>query len=300
MREDVTSAKSSTSNARRSKKSSTARHNNNEIDNNNRNEQQSKPKRRKPFKRLRGLLTGESRKERKARKAAKRRARAMAGADGEASTSRAASTDDVSTVYGVDIQSVATRTVDGRAYNSRNAGPDAHGTPNSRSAGVPAPGTPGAASARGGSGGPDASYNALQVILLLMDPDTRRFELLQLEFDSNKAVVADVLAQVPHSVTEEALRKKSYYAISDRDGTKLQGKRRLKELCQSGGAEIFVGIPEGIDETECARLARPILGDDKVRYMVRVSTPFLAAICVVQDCLYRFPSRNLSFLELSQ
>ena len=106
----------------------------------------------------------------------------------------------------------------------------------------------------------------LKVVLLLMDPETRRFELLQLEFDSLKALVSDVLAQIPVSVTEESLRKQAYTGICGYKGIEMTENKLLADFCQ--GNEVLVAIPTGVSAKECARLARPILGDEKVIAMV--------------------------------
>eukprot|EP00984_Skeletonema_dohrnii_P022199 scaffold11318_cov68-Skeletonema_dohrnii-CCMP3373.AAC.1 len=70
----------------------------------------------------------------------------------------------------------------------------------------------GAGSNKAATARPAASPAAkpIQVVLLLMDPNSRRFELLQLEFDSNKALVSDVVRQVQSSATEDTLRNLSY------------------------------------------------------------------------------------------
>ena len=107
----------------------------------------------------------------------------------------------------------------------------------------------------------------LKVVLLLMDPETRRFELLQLEFDSDKALVSDVLTQIPVAVTEEVLKKQSYVGISGAAGTEMKASVLLSEFCE--GNDVLVAVPEGVAAQECARLARPILNDDKVINMVR-------------------------------
>merc|ERR1712238_591081 len=62
------------------------------------------------------------------------------------------------------------------------------------------------------------SKNTIQVILLLMDPKSRRFELLQLEFDEDKSLVEDIITQIPLSATEDVLRAKNYTTICDRSG----------------------------------------------------------------------------------
>ena len=42
----------------------------------------------------------------------------------------------------------------------------------------------------------DSTAKPLQIFVLLMDPTSRRFELLQLEFDANKATVGDIQHQI--------------------------------------------------------------------------------------------------------
>jgi hypothetical protein len=119
----------------------------------------------------------------------------------------------------------------------------------------------------------------LKVVLLLMDPTTRRFELLQLEFDSFKALVSDVLAQIPVSVTEEVLRKQTYTGICGADGNEMDAFTLLSKFCK--GNEVLVAIPTNVAASECARLAKPILGDDKVIAMVRsISVSLGRSLCV--------------------
>lgn len=107
----------------------------------------------------------------------------------------------------------------------------------------------------------------LQVVLLLMDPKTRRFELLQLEFDSDKAVVSDVLSQIALSATEESLRTQTYTGVADRTGAAKASADLLSGFCQAN--DVILAIPQGMKAAECAKLARPILGDPKVNTMVR-------------------------------
>jgi hypothetical protein len=210
----------------------------------------------KGFKRIRGFLTGETRKQRRARKVAERAARqadpAQSGGDD----------DDASTVYGVDVddRSVATS-------------PTTSSTSGSSPARKPAPPMLGANqspddTATAASAPTDTNY-MLKVVLLLMDPDTRRFELLQLEFDSAKALVSDVLAQIPSSVTEDALRHQTYIGICGATGKEMSASQLLSTFCT--GNDVLVAIPQGLPSKECARLARPILSDDKVAEMLMAS-----------------------------
>jgi hypothetical protein len=186
----------------------------------------------KKFKRIRGFLSGESRRERKERKAREKQQRGSKGL----ATGLAIQDDDDATVYQVnfDERSIATAPVKHDAFH-----------------------------------GNEGNKSLLKVVLLLMDPKSRRFELLQLEFDSLKALVSDVMAQIPLSVTEEALRKQTYLGICGRDGTEMPLNSLLSQFCK--GNDVLVAVPKGVAATECARLALPILTDANVVKMLRSS-----------------------------
>lgn len=112
------------------------------------------------------------------------------------------------------------------------------------------------------------TFESLQLVLLLMDPTSRRFELLQLEFDSERARVADIIAQIPISVTEADIREQSYKHVLDENATLRDQSTRLMEFCQTG-KHVLVAVPEGTPVKDCVRLARPILSDPQVVKMVR-------------------------------
>lgn len=107
---------------------------------------------------------------------------------------------------------------------------------------------------------------SLQLVLLLMEPLTRRFELLQLEFDSARARVVDILAQVPLSVTEEAIREQDFDGVLCDTGEVMTQGKLLVEFCKE--KQVLVALPKGLDVEECNRLARPILSDFQVSKMV--------------------------------
>jgi hypothetical protein len=106
----------------------------------------------------------------------------------------------------------------------------------------------------------------LQLVLLLMDPTTRRFELLQLEFDYDKARVSDIIAQIPISVTEASIKNQQYEGVVDESGKTMNEFVRLIDFCK--GKTVLVALPKGITVKECVRLARPILCDKQVEKMV--------------------------------
>jgi hypothetical protein len=230
------------------------------------------------FKRIRGFLSGESRRERRARKA---RDRAQAAASASASANRGVTIErsrlnsEESSMQGYDDDTIYDVDVEERSVSSNYSSPPktrskalAQAQPNMPMLGP---------SKREAAAMEDheAFFSSdqfkkpylLKVVLLLMDPQTRRFELLQLEFDSLKALVSDVLAQIPVSVTEDALRKQTYSGVCGHAGQEMTSDKLLATFCH--GNDVLVAIPSGLTAKECARLAKPILGDVKVGAMVR-------------------------------
>jgi hypothetical protein len=126
---------------------------------------------------------------------------------------------------------------------------------------------------------PHHSVKPIRIVLLLMDPTSHRFELLQLEFDSEKARVSDVLRQVQHSATEEILRDMTYDGVCDRDGNEMISVMKLSMFCK--GNEVIVAIPNGLTGRDAARLAGPILLDPKVGEMVRPFSIFILLLPII-------------------
>lgn len=127
------------------------------------------------------------------------------------------------------------------------------------------PGSP--AKAQRASAESSPAVTSLQLVMLLMDPQSRRFELLQLEFDSDKARVSDVIAQIPLSVTEPTLKALSFTGVIDSSGKVMTGDIRLVDFCK--GKTVLAAVPEGVAAKDCVKLARPIICDKQVDKMVR-------------------------------
>lgn len=201
-----------------------------------RNMYQARKKSSKKFS-IKGLLNGESRKEKAAREAEEAKARGSQSAPATAEP-------ETETVYQVDVDD---RTISVMSGDTK---------------------TTAEKTAEEFLSGGNKSY-MLKVVLLLMDPETRRFELLQLEFDSDKALVSDVLTQIPVAVTEAVLKKQTYVGICGSTGTEMSSGILLSEFCK--GNDVLVAIPDGVPSSECARLAKPILNDEKVINMLKAS-----------------------------
>lgn len=116
------------------------------------------------------------------------------------------------------------------------------------------------------SGSSAPAAKPIRVVLLLMDPGSRRFELLQLEFDSSKAMVSDVLRQIQSSATEKSLRDLSFAGVCDHAGMEMISTMKLSKFCK--GDDVVMAIPTNMTGKDTAKLAGPILGDPKVEEML--------------------------------
>jgi hypothetical protein len=219
------------------------------------------------FKRIRGFLPEESRRERRARKD-RDRAQASASASRDVALSRLSCED--SSNQG-DDDSINDGDGEDRSVPSREldaSPPKAKAQPNMLGLSKNEEAAMEDHEAFFSSGQFETPYlRKLEVVLLLMDPHTCRFELLQLEFNSLNALVSDVLAHIPVSCTDTTLRKKAYSGVCGRAGQELTSDKLLATFCH--GNDVLVAIPTGLSAKECARLAKPILGDVKVGVKVR-------------------------------
>lgn len=110
----------------------------------------------------------------------------------------------------------------------------------------------------------------IHVILLVMDPKMRLFELLQLEFDSASAKVADIFAQIAKSATEPSLKSHTYEMLVDLNGDEMLHSKSLAEYFDSAG--IVIAVPSTTVESgpTIAKMANPILTNPRVHTMVSV------------------------------
>lgn len=204
----------------------------------------------KSMKSFRGLITGKSRKEKKKAKADKKAA--LEAAHGDLDTSHHAgpalavladSNPEDETVYGAQFDDGASK----MGYTVTSDG-------NTKDDDITA-----------------LTVDALQIILLLMDPGTRRFELLQLEFDSAKSLVSDILTQIPLSATEETLRSQTFDCVCSTDGIEYDLDKPLSTYIDTTSVVIAAPKTDTIDSKSAAKMAKPILTDTKVAQMLEAA-----------------------------
>lgn len=106
-----------------------------------------------------------------------------------------------------------------------------------------------------------------KIFILLIQPSTKKFELIELMFRTSVGTLGDILQLIPSSSTDESLgrqrhrglcrptdgvemRKKSYFALG------ASKSRRSYRILQG---EILIAIPDGYTAYECKELSKPIL-----------------------------------------
>uniref|UniRef100_A0A7S3P4L1 Uncharacterized protein n=1 Tax=Amphora coffeiformis TaxID=265554 RepID=A0A7S3P4L1_9STRA len=200
---------------------------------------------------IRGFLSGKSRRERKEKKK-----EAKNGAENGTMEEGKAEGDDQSTVYKVDVDDGSIDAKDPATLAAKSGllnkdGEDEEETDffNEHDAA--------------------AKKYLLKLVLLLMDSNSRRFELLQLEFDSVQASVSDVLAQIPVAVTEVCLKEQTYKGISSCDGNEKKPEDVLAKFCKGG--DVMVAVADDMTAADYVKLALPILSDPKVVAMLKHS-----------------------------
>ena len=260
----------------------------------------NKSEKRKSFKRIRGLLKGESRSRRSTWRKSHHSHNSSNHPDDDNGEEKVLESADTNDLHAEDVP-VSSIGVKGGGHDDVSTIYDV--TVDEPSASTPrrTPSLPVKSRAsQDASKGPDEGEEKffLRMILLLMDIRTRRFELLQLEFDSDRAMVSDIMEQVPESVTVESFRGQHFDGIVTLNGDEKPPTQLLAEFCQ--GNDILAGIPKGISASEAARLARQILSNPKIAGMVG-GRPCSWTWCFCPLSLYTFDhhSNPVSFCNVA-
>jgi len=109
----------------------------------------------------------------------------------------------------------------------------------------------------------------IDIVLLLMDPTTRRFELIQLEFDIKKTNICDILQKIPMYSTEESLRNQKFSCVCNTEGVAYDHNKSLSDYVD-GASSIVLAFPETHSDgaQKAAKMAKPILRNPKVEEML--------------------------------
>ena len=127
-------------------------------------------------------------------------------------------------------------------------------------------------------GAPDASF---KIFLLLLNPQAKIFELIQVIYAPSVTTIGDVLSMIPGNATEPALGSLSYVGLCrPKDGVEItdmqlmaSGSHCKKSCARILLGEILVSIPAGFSGKQCAKLAIPILNNQRIQNLLKRSDP---------------------------
>jgi hypothetical protein len=139
-------------------------------------------------------------------------------------------------------------------------------------------------SSRSSSSRPDP--NAYKIFLLLLQPKSKIFELIQLIYSPNDTTLGDILKMIPDNASEHALGAQEYLGLCRPKGAQeLLDKNLLASKPTLAGAsgdtksaditmgEILVAIPQGYSGQDVAALSKQILDNPKIVKLLKRSDP---------------------------
>ena len=114
-----------------------------------------------------------------------------------------------------------------------------------------------------------------RIFLLLLEPNKKVFELIQVEYDTQTATIGYVLGLIKlHASEESLLRQKHVGLIRPRDDIELTD---LTMLATSQGrikhGEVLIPLPEDCRSSKCRRLAKTILKTPNVVKLLSKEQP---------------------------
>jgi len=110
------------------------------------------------------------------------------------------------------------------------------------------------------------------IVVMLIDSFSTRFELIRLEFEPSLTLVKDVLNEV-HSteVHNDSLRNITYTSLFTSGGVVLNNDKRIKDYFPNNDGDIVViAVPKGNNNQEFLKLATPILMNERVIRMLNI------------------------------
>mmetsp|Transcript_46987 Transcript_46987/g.114645 ORF Transcript_46987/g.114645 Transcript_46987/m.114645 type:complete len:597 (-) Transcript_46987:125-1915(-) len=123
--------------------------------------------------------------------------------------------------------------------------------------------------------------NAYKIFILLLQPEKKTFELIQLVYSPNDTTIGDIITMIPSNATEPVLGNQTYIGLCR---PKTQQEITDKELLASESrpgivsakitlGEILVAIPEGHTGSEMSVLAKQILSNPKIIKLLKRADP---------------------------
>lgn len=120
-----------------------------------------------------------------------------------------------------------------------------------------------------------------KVFLLLIQPKSKIFELIQVFYTPSETTIGDLLAMIPTNATEPALGTQQYAGFCrPKDGDEIINTSLMASSHNSEAdcakitlGEILVAIPVGYNGAQCAAISQPILANRKILKLLKRSDP---------------------------
>lgn len=120
-----------------------------------------------------------------------------------------------------------------------------------------------------------------KVFLLLIQPKSKIFELIQVFYTPSETTIGDLLSMIPTNATEPALGTQQYAGFCrPKDGNEIVNTSLMASSHNSEAdcakitlGEILVAIPVGYNGAQCAAISQPILANRKILKLLKRSDP---------------------------
>ena len=112
------------------------------------------------------------------------------------------------------------------------------------------------------------------IFLLLLEPNRKIFELIQVAYDPSVATVGAVLDLIPIHASEPALGRQEHSGLlRPRDDAEMNDLLTLASDARIRPGEVLVPLPRGCDPSKCRKLAKVILKTPNVRKLLSREDP---------------------------
>lgn len=123
--------------------------------------------------------------------------------------------------------------------------------------------------------------NSYKIFLLLLQPESKIFELIQLIYLPNDTTIGDIISMIPANATEQALGSQDYTGLCRPKTQEEIVDTELLASETSAGAEsakitlgeILVAIPKGYTGPDVAALSKQILSNPKIVKLLKRADP---------------------------
>jgi len=133
------------------------------------------------------------------------------------------------------------------------------------------------------------------IVLLLIDPVTRRFQLLRLELDATKPTVAEILQRIPYlPATEESLRTQTFDCMCDIEGLEYDHEKHMSEYVDGSAVVIAVPNTNAKGTENVTRIAKSILQRRKVEAMLKAADIFHPSVQLKENLEHEEDSSRTS------